>query len=260
MKEGKHRSSLKMQRSNKGRQTKWISRIDRVEVVGQTIGIPTQYWYIQSFYNWCGIGKHHKYLEAWIRYLYRFTNNIHFRNVTIPWVLIVVVVILRGKYYLFRSVFPTHPCKLPKEWWKSKKLHLRIGETETVPENSVIVIHCSSDKWVESMIVNLNIILIKWNPFASNQFFDFNLKTDLFINSVVWWRVCFTNTVMSHISWSQDTWILCSPEDNRFCKFLLGIVASQKCIGKHRQTSRHNNSSIITGLETSNQDELITNS
>ena len=61
-----------MQRSNRGRQMRWICRIDGVEVVEQIIEIPTQYWYIQSFYNWCGIGKHHKYLEAWIRYFYRF--------------------------------------------------------------------------------------------------------------------------------------------------------------------------------------------
>ena len=68
-----------------------------------------------------------------------------------------------------RSAFPCFCNFKVKESVQSSKSEVTwLGEAKTV-ENSVIIIHGSSDKWVESMVVNLEIILIEWNPFASNH-------------------------------------------------------------------------------------------
>ena len=52
-----------------------------------------------------------------------------------------------------------------------------IGQFELGAEEALLIVQSASDKWIKSMVVNLDIALVKGHPLASDQLLDLRFKS-----------------------------------------------------------------------------------
>ena len=54
---------------------------------------------------------------------------------------------------------------------------ISVRKLEFCAKETIIIFHGASHKGIESVIVNLNVFLVEWDPFAANQFFNLNFES-----------------------------------------------------------------------------------